>query len=146
MIVHPRCPCSRASVGELSRLMTRLGDRVKGYVLVVQPEGTDGDEWSKSELADSAARINGIEVQLDRGGREAKLFGAATSGQTYLYSRTGALQFSGGITASRGHYGDSQGSSEIARLTLEGEGATAETAASSNVYGCELHDTKKKEE
>ena len=140
MIVHPRCPCSRASVTELSRLMTRVGSRLTAHVLVVVPDGT-GEEWEKSDLAASAAAIHGVDVRIDRNGREGKLFGAITSGQTYLYSPTGELQFSGGITPSRGHQGDNFGSSEIERLTLSGEKAT--DAGHSNVYGCELHDAKK---
>jgi hypothetical protein len=139
MIVHPRCPCSRASVGELGKLMTRIGTRLEAHMLVVVPDGA-GEEWENSDLAKSAAEIQNVSVRVDRSGREAKLFGAATSGQTYLYSPSGELQFSGGITASRGHYGDNFGSAEIERLTLSHKSEKAEEPRSSNVYGCELHD------
>jgi hypothetical protein len=139
MIVHPRCPCSRASVGELGKLMTRLGSRLEAHMLAIVPDGA-GEEWESSDLAKSAAEIQNVSVRVDRSGREAKLFGALTSGQTYLYSPTGELQFSGGITASRGHYGDNLGSAEIERLTLAGNSDQAEEPRSSKVYGCELHD------
>ncbi len=141
MIVHPRCPCSRASVGELGRLMTRVGSQVRTYVLMVVPDGVD-DSWEHSDLASSAGAIDGVEVRIDRSGREASLFGAATSGQTYLYSRTGELLFSGGITPSRGHYGDNLGSAEIERLALGGEHVAGAAAVKSNVFGCELHEKK----
>jgi hypothetical protein len=140
MIVHPRCPCSRASISELSRLMTRVGSRLTAHVLVVVPDGA-GEEWEKSDLAESAAAIPGVDVRIDRNGSEGKLFGAITSGQTYLYSPKGELQFSGGLTPSRGHQGDNFGSSEIERLTLSGDNGTE--AGHSNVFGCELHDAKK---
>src|SRR5437764_3612419 len=37
MLAHPHCPCSRASVGELARLMAQAQDRVAAYVLFLKP-------------------------------------------------------------------------------------------------------------
>src|SRR5271170_6044671 len=39
MALHPHCPCSRASVGELARLMTGATGKLDAYVLFVQPAG-----------------------------------------------------------------------------------------------------------
>src|ERR1041384_2637503 len=39
MFVHPRCPCSRASLGELARLMTAYHERLTCHVLFLQPAG-----------------------------------------------------------------------------------------------------------
>ncbi|HVR19589.1 MAG TPA: hypothetical protein VMS65_07830, partial [Polyangiaceae bacterium] len=40
MLAHPRCPCTRASVAELSVLMTRAQGRVSAHVLFVEPPKT----------------------------------------------------------------------------------------------------------
>ncbi|HEX8423596.1 MAG TPA: hypothetical protein VF634_09295, partial [Pyrinomonadaceae bacterium] len=37
MLAHPRCPCTRASIGELSRLMTQARGRLTAFVLFVKP-------------------------------------------------------------------------------------------------------------
>ena len=68
-------------------------------------------------------------------GREARLFGAATSGQTMVYGRNGHLLFSGGITAARGHYGDNAGASAIGALL---EQPTPQSGRKTAVYGCAL--------
>lgn len=54
-----------------------------------------------------------MEIYFDFDGAEAKLFGAETSGQTYLYNKYGQIVFYGGITPSRSHMGDNRGSETI---------------------------------
>ncbi len=41
MFAHPRCPCTRASIGELDRVMAKLQDRVRAYVVFFVPETMD---------------------------------------------------------------------------------------------------------
>jgi hypothetical protein len=146
MAIHPRCPCSRASIGELAILMAHDDGRLAAFVIFVQPPGFN-QNWTKSDLWSSAGSIPGVTRIIDHG-IEAKRFGAATSGQTMVYDSRGRLLFSGGITAARGHFGDNAGVRVIARLL-----DTAETAAparvvyrnrpivyasTSPVYGCPL--------
>ena len=114
MAIHPHCPCSRASIGELSILMAHSDGMLAAFVVFVQPPGFD-ENWTKSDIWSSAGAIPGVIRIVDRGA-EANLFGAATSGQTMVYDPRGRLRFSGGITAARGHYGDNVGVSTIARL------------------------------
>ena len=78
MVIHPHCPCSRASIGELSILMAHSGGKLAAYVVFVEPPGF-GERWTKTDLWSSAGSIPGVRRIIDRGG-EAKLFGAATSG------------------------------------------------------------------
>jgi hypothetical protein len=40
MLAHPRCACTRASLGELARLMSRLEGRVQATVVFLRPPGT----------------------------------------------------------------------------------------------------------
>jgi hypothetical protein len=114
MAIHPHCPCSRASIGELSILMAHSGGRLVAFVAFVEPPGF-GESWTKTDLWSSAGLIPGVTRIIDRG-TEANLFGAATSGQTMVYDRRGRLLFSGGITAARGHFGDNAGVSAIVAL------------------------------
>lgn len=133
MLAHPHCPCTRASIGELSRLMTQARGRVTAYVLFVKPQGFS-DEWVQSDLWESAAAIPGVTPVMDDGGTEAGLFHAETSGQTVLYDATGNLLFSGGITSARGHSGDNAGRTAIVSLLTSEEAEERDTP----VFGCPL--------
>jgi hypothetical protein len=67
-------------------------------------------------------------------GETARAFGAKTSGFTALYAPDGRLLFHGGITASRGHEGDSAGAAAIVDFVVLGTASVRNTA----VYGCGL--------
>jgi hypothetical protein len=136
MLVHPGCPCSRASIEELDRVMARVQGLVTAHVLFFKPrEFPDG--WERTDLWRTAAAIPGVRVTRDDDGVEAQRFRAVTSGQVVLYDADGALRFSGGITPSRGHAGDSAGRDAIVAL-LTGNGPR--TAAHTPVFGCSLRD------
>lgn len=133
MLAHPHCPCTRASIGELAQLMAHTQGRVTAYVLFLKPAGF-ADDWEQTDLWQSAARIPGVTCLVDDDGAEARRFHAATSGQTLLYNPAGHLQFSGGITGSRGHAGDNVGRSAIVSFINAGTAARTETF----VFGCPL--------
>ena len=137
MFAHPDCPCTRASIGELTELITHCRNKVKAYVLFLQPKGT-GKNWLDTDLWRSAAAIPGVVVQADEEGNEARRFQATTSGQVVLYDAGGKLLFRGGITSSRGHYGDSAGLSAIITMLHGGKAAPWQTP----VFGCSLLDPK----
>jgi hypothetical protein len=138
LLAHPHCPCTRATIGELALLMTRVHGQANAAVVFVRPHEFSED-WEKTDLWRSAARIPGVTVLSDIDGLEAARFGAQASGQTLLYSASGDLQFSGGITASRGHSGDNLGRSAVVALVTTGEFATNHTS----VYGCSLHNPER---
>lgn len=140
MFAHPHCPCTRASLAELSRLMTVANGRVVAHVLFIKPDGTGGG-WVAGDLWASAAAIPGVRVAADEGGREAARFGAGTSGLTLLYGADGRLLFSGGITAARGHEGDNAGRDALTALLADGRGGMSETP----VFGCQLFDSECRE-
>jgi hypothetical protein len=133
MLAHPHCPCTRASIGELAEIMAHSQGRLTAYVLFIKPEGSSED-WERTDLWQSAARIPGVKVLMDVDGAEARLFHAASSGQTVLYDAQGRLLFSGGITGSRGHSGDNAGRSAIVSLVNAETPARTETF----VFGCPL--------
>src|SRR5688572_28570682 len=39
MLLHPKCPCSRATIDELSRLMAHCQGTLVAKVLIVKPDG-----------------------------------------------------------------------------------------------------------
>lgn len=135
MFAHPHCPCTRASIGELMVLMTHCTNQVKAYIVFFQPKDSD-DKWTQTDLWRSAAEIPGVTVLADCESREATAFQATTSGQVMLYDTKGNLLFTGGITESRGHYGDSAGLAAIINL-LHGQTASL---AGTPVFGCSLLD------
>jgi hypothetical protein len=141
MVVHPRCSCSRASIGELATLMTQSADGFRAYVIFVQPPKVAAD-WAQTDLWNSVSSIRGVSRVLDDG-TEARLFGAATSGQTMVYDKRGHLLFSGGITASRGHLGENSGLTSIIALTSESKPTAKDRTP---VYGCPLFSVKSKQE
>lgn len=133
MLAHPHCPCTRASIGELASIMAHSQGRLTAYVLFVRPEGS-AHEWEETDLWQSASDIPGVHVVIDVDGHEARLFHAETSGQTILYDPKGRLLFTGGITASRGHFGDNAGESAIVLLVNSEVPDRTETS----VFGCPL--------
>jgi len=135
MFAHPDCPCSRASIGELAVLMTHCQNQVKAHVVFLQPKGY-GKDWLHTDLWQSAEAIPGVLVQADEEGNEARHFEATTSGQVVLYDALGKLLFSGGITSSRGHYGDNAGLSAIMKILHHESAETVKTP----VFGCSLLD------
>jgi hypothetical protein len=115
--------------------MAHSQGRLSAYVVFIKPEGFTQD-WNETDLWQNASNIPGVKVILDGNGREAHLFHAATSGQTVLYDAKGLLLFSGGITGSRGHFGDNAGQASIISLVNSAVPDQTETS----VFGCPLFD------
>jgi hypothetical protein len=133
LAAHPHCPCTRASVTELDRLLMRAGGRLQAVVLFVKPRGAP-EGWEKGDLWTRVAAMPAAKPMLDVDGVEAHRFRALTSGQTVVYDDDGNLLFSGGITAARGHEGDSVGRGLILAAL---DGARLEHARAP-VFGCAL--------
>ena len=90
MLAHPRCDCTRASLGELAELLARAPQRPRTFVVFIRPggvaaagrrparairrRGSPASPWFATTTA----------TRRDR-------FGVWTSGQTLLYDRDGQL-------------------------------------------------------
>lgn len=133
MAVHPRCPCSRAGIEELARVLARARGAVTAHLLVYRPRQASPG-WERADLWRSAAALPGVTVIADPEGREAARFGAVTSGHVLLYDRAGMLRFTGGITGSRGHAGENVGSDSVIALLTGGAAERPQTF----VYGCPI--------
>jgi hypothetical protein len=133
LFLHPKCPCTSATLAELARLTSVVGDRVNARVFFALPDGAEPD-WLHTRLYETASAIPNVTVSRDPGGKLASRYGAATSGHAVLYAPDGRLAFRGGITASRGHEGDSAGASAILELIH----ARVPLTRSTPVFGCAL--------
>ena len=133
MFAHPQCPCTRASMEELNRLLARTEGKVVVQVFFFKPDKFSGD-WVHSDLWKSAAAIPGVVVREDPNGAQARLFGAETSGDVLLYDTHGRLLFNGGITGSRGHAGDNAGEDAVLAILAGRDTGVKQT----QVFGCSL--------
>ncbi len=137
MFVHPHCPCTRASLGELERLLAEVPTPPNVQVVWVKPAGTPSD-WHRTDLWRDVSSIRDLRVYTDDGGIEAQRFHAETSGQTLLYSPDGGLKFQGGITLARGHAGDNPGLAAVRELLQQGHS----NRKNNPVFGCGLLDAQ----
>ncbi|MDB5340781.1 MAG: hypothetical protein JWN70_6400 [Planctomycetaceae bacterium] len=112
MFLHPHCPCSRASLAELTRLMAQVRGKATIQLLFFASEQFE-QPAGECPLWKKAITIPDVQVDRDIDGVLARQFGAYSSGKVLLYDRTGQLQFAGGITAGRGHGGDNPGARAI---------------------------------
>lgn len=133
LAAHPHCPCTRATLRELDRLVTRSGGRMRVYVLFYSDPAL-GPDWVRSDSWKHAQSIPGVEVAADPQGSASALFGARTSGQVFLFGSDGRLLFEGGITAARGHEGSNLGASAVADLVSGRPSRIDHTP----VFGCAL--------
>jgi len=131
LLAHPHCPCTRASLAELAKLVEH--NEADTWILFLRPEGAQPG-WEKTSLWETAAAIPGVHVLADTDGTAAHVFGAETSGHVLLYDPAGRLQFSGGITAARGHEGPSAGGASVL-AALHGAAIPQHQA---QIFGCPL--------
>ena len=131
LFAHPECPCTRASLTELGRILSTLGDKVSPTIVVLSPPDEPG--WRQSAIWRRATEIV-PRVHPDTDGNEAIRFGAVASGYTLLYDPGGTLRFAGGITGARGHEGHNVGE---ARLVALAEGRL-DALQESPTFGCAL--------
>lgn len=132
---HPKCPCTRASLNELSRLIADLNGNLTVYVVFIKPNGVN-DDWTNTDLLRKAEEIPNVNVIIDENEIETSLFNAVTSGLVLVYDQSGNLRFSGGVTSSRGHEGNNAGRQAIFEIVSKELKENAET----EVFGCSLHD------
>jgi hypothetical protein len=132
LFVHPHCPCTRASIAELVAILQETSESAKVVVAVWTPESCDSS-WRDTEICQTLAAMNGVDVLFDAGGAESKRFGATTSGHACLYASSGRLLFHGGITGARGHVGPNAGHDAV-RASIAGKPAKD----CSPVYGCKI--------
>ncbi len=133
MAVHPKCPCTAASVYELERLLVRAQGRLECHVLEYEPED-EAPGWSRGDPFGLKTRYPGITVQPDPGGHAAAALGCHVSGSVVLFDADGAARFWGGITSGRGHAGDNLGSDSVVAIVT----GRVPPRRTTPVFGCDL--------
>ena len=137
MFAHPHCPCTRASMAELERIVASCREKLKVTVVFLKPPQF-GAGWEVGELWSMASSIPGVQIHTDEGGVETFRFGADVSGLTVLYDTAGNMLFRGCITSGRGHEGDTNGRMAVTSLVTTGSALHQQTP----VFGCRLQDTE----
>jgi len=135
LFLHPRCPCSQASLQELEELLPGNAARLRARIICNKPKGVP-EGWEKTATWRQAMAMKNVDVICDENDGERACFGVATSGQVLLYDPNGELRYSGGITRSRGHPGANAGRAAIESL-LRGESPRSNRQP---VFGCPLVD------
>lgn len=131
---HPLCPCTRATVAELTRVLTQCTGQVEVYVLIFLPERA-GHGWRLTDGLRGLGTMPGVHLIDDPGGEEAARFGAQTSGLVALYAQDRRLLFRGGITGARGHEGDNGGRRALLGLIQD---HSSSFRRETPVFGCPL--------
>ena len=137
LMLHPKCPCSDASLDELERILDRAQGKLETTVLFVRPQEMPWS-WARTPTWRKARALPGVSVFEDLDGRESTRFGAFTSGQALLYDASGKLLYHGGVTGGRGMCGPNPGSESIL-AHLEG---LPPKRVSAGVFGCSLFHKK----
>src|SRR5207248_3929925 len=65
-VIHPHCPCSRATIGELAVIMAHSAGRVSASAIFVGSPDSDSD-WIHTDLWRKAAAIPGVHSLKDNG-------------------------------------------------------------------------------
>jgi hypothetical protein len=153
MFVHPRCPCSRASLTEFANLVRKLSSQAgfsqTQFRIIFFKPASQNLAWVKRDnLFERASALastrKNVSVSIDEDGTEAARFNAETSGFVVAYDAHGRLLFSGGITESRGHEGANAGEATL-EATLEAalkqgyqSNAQGTQTAYAPVFGCAI--------
>ena len=135
--LHPRCVCTRATVKQLIRTLKFHEGADVIAALFVPLDIVDHRVWEEGEYVKTIrAEMPAAHVIFDRGGSEAKRFGAFTSGTILAYDREGKEIFRGGITDRRGGEKGNPGLERLASI-VTGKASSFHTGRTP-VFGCPL--------
>ncbi len=132
VFIHPKCPCTSATLSELDRLIAEVGTGLQVVFLVDCPEDLR-DDWMYSESTSRCRSMPQSSTVVDYDGKLAREFHATTSGFCLLYMDR-KLCFQGGLTTERGHEGESLARVAIRQLLSNGQGKNYRAP----VFGCPL--------
>lgn len=135
LFLHPKCPCSQVTVGELERLPVLVPNSALPNICVVAAAPRSiGDLWWSSSFLTRAARLPNAHLVRDPGGVETAIFGARVSGTVLLFDPAGNRLYAGGVTMARGHAGDNAGLQAVTDLLVDHRAVVSTIPP----FGCEL--------
>lgn len=132
LAAHPKCPCTRASISELTQAMADTSEPSRLVVLAYEPAEEPG--FAASPTLNRLGRRDNAIVIVDTDGDIAARFGGLTSGFVAVYDPAGTLRFAGGVTPTRSHTGPNTGAAAVRALLTD----ETPPAASAPVYGCPI--------
>lgn len=133
LFLHPRCPCSSASIAELDRVLSQHPGAFRCYAVLTVPPGVESG-WEEGRNLEAARMLPDTTLVFDRGGALSRSFGTRDSGTLLVFGPDGARLFAGGVTASRGHEGESLGSNALQDIAA----GMVPRQTESPVFGCPL--------
>ncbi len=143
LFVHPRCPCTRATIENLRSVWPDGGvDGADGggASLTIVSSGPAAGGALSEEVEGWLASLPkgaGARVVVDASGEEARRFGATTSGHVIVADASGAVRFCGGVTPGRGHVGRCDALDRFAGA-LEATSLARSDGANPPVFGCPI--------
>ena len=133
VFLHPHCPCSRATVRQLNRILSSTSFPVAVRTVFFCPR-EHPSSWTEGDIWRTVQSIRDSVSVVDWDGLEASRFGVATSGHVLLFRSSGICSFSGGITSGRGHEGACGGDQAVLNLLRNNEPGFSTFP----VFGCPL--------
>jgi hypothetical protein len=133
IFAHPYCPCTRATLNKLDESLTRLPGNT-AVCVIFATVGLDLKKVADSPTVSFARQLKGVDVRMDDSGDEVRRFRATVSGEVFAFDRQGQRIFHGGITAGRGHHGDSVGQQQLERLVC----GLSHEVCEAPIFGCKL--------
>ena len=133
--LHPHCPCSKATVAELNKVLGHAPGKCELVVYAFKPKDEPA-AWLESSTISTLKKLK-ARIEVDDDGAIARDLGLNTSGQIQLYSSQGDLLYNGGITSGRGHEGDNVGAQTVIDLLQKG-GSNRKSAP---VFGCPIYES-----
>lgn len=137
LFVHPKCPCTNSSLIELRNLIEKSKGGHNTKIVFFVP-GDFGDEWIEEDKINLANAVPGAEIVYDYDGKEMRTFGAATSGQLYIFASDKKMLYSGGITPGRGHIGTNPGFDNCLEILASNDNQYG----TAPVFGCPMEQPK----
>lgn len=133
MAVHPKCPCTRASLAELADLLARARGNCDAVLVELTPTHPSRSLWRTPA---NLRLLGGRDVPIvsDPEGKIAASLGAVTSGHAIFVNAQGDVNFSGGLTLSRGHRGPTESQDAILSWIRGDNHAPVKNP----VFGCSL--------
>src|SRR5882757_1053287 len=86
--LHPQCPCTRATIRELEKVLTGQGltpRQLPKLIAVATLPLNASENWRKTDTIASALQLPNSSIIWDVDGTESSRFGAVTSGTVMLY-------------------------------------------------------------
>jgi hypothetical protein len=135
LFLHPKCPCSRATLAELERLAEDItSEEAPEFIVVATVPSTTDQAWLQTATVNRARNILNAQVFADAEGVEARKFGAVNSGLVMLFDPAGTCKYTGGITIARGQEGANVGRIALTNILSD----AGPTASGIPAFGCRL--------